>query len=435
MGEVTLCVDRNTRRQVALKRILPAAAENPARRSRFVEEAQVTAQLEHPNIVPVHELDRTPDGSIYFTMKLVKGKSLADILKAIKAAADHVAQPPSAVSAQAGAPSPRPYAPRGDEESDAPRPPLPSLSDLLQVFLKVCDGVAFAHSRGVIHRDLKPANIMVGEYGEVLVMDWGLAKLLGGAEQRAARPYAPRGDELSDAPRPPVSPLPSGEVARRAGEGRRSDGVGPSRPSRSSVPHPSPLPGGEGEEGPPRVRTDRREEGLSPTLDGATLGTPAYMSPEQANGELDKIDPRSDIYSLGAILYEILTLERAIEGETPMMVLANAARNRIVPIEKRASASRIPRELSAIAMKCLAKSRAARYRAVLDLRRDIALFLEGRSVSARPDTLLQGLVKLVKRNKGVSAAVAAAAVIIVALTAGFIFRVTHEVKLEPTTNP
>jgi len=174
------------------------------------------------------------------------------------------------------------------------------------------------------------------------------------------------------------------------------------------------------------VVSDRHEEGLSPTLDGSTVGTPAYMSPEQANGELDKIDPRSDIYSLGAILYEILTLERAIEGETPMMLLANAARNRIVPIEKRAAGRHIPRELSAIAMKCLAKSRPARYRSVLDLRRDIALFLEGRSVSAKPDSFAQAIVKLVKRNRPVSASIAAAAVLLLAVTLGFIINLRAE---------
>ena len=172
--------------------------------------------------------------------------------------------------------------------------------------------------------------------------------------------------------------------------------------------------------------SDRHEEGLSPTLDGSTVGTPAYMSPEQANGEQDKIDPRSDIYSLGAILYEILTLERAIEGETPMMLLANAARNRIVPIEKRAAGRHIPRELSAIAMKCLAKSRPARYRSVLDLRHDISLFLEGRSVSAKPDTFGQALVKLAKRNKAASTSIAAAAAILVAVGVFSYFRISRE---------
>ena len=147
MGEIVLCVEHNTRREVAMKRMLPTAAGHARQRARFVEEAQVTAQLEHPNIVPVHELGQDDRGAIYFTMKLVKGRSLAEVLAAA----------------------------RDEAETH-------SLGELLQVFLKVCDGVAFAHSRGVVHRDLKPANIMVGDFGEVLVMDWGIARILGRAE-------------------------------------------------------------------------------------------------------------------------------------------------------------------------------------------------------------------------------------------------------------
>ncbi len=171
MGEVVLCIDRDIRRPIALKRMLPSAAEDPNHRARFVEEAQVTGQLEHPNIVPIHELGRAPDGTAYFTMKLVKGKSLADILGELRAACR---VPCEAVGAALRGCPPQPGGHTGPPLQDAGRgtrdAPPPSLGDLLQIFLKVCDGVAFAHSRGVIHRDLKPANIMVGDYGEVLVM-------------------------------------------------------------------------------------------------------------------------------------------------------------------------------------------------------------------------------------------------------------------------
>jgi serine/threonine protein kinase len=307
MGEVIACLDRDTRRQVAMKRMLPGGADDPMRCARFVEEAQVTAQLEHPNIVPVHELARDAQGNLYYTMKLVKGRSLSAILKAVKG---------------------------GDE----------SVS-LGEVFLKACDAVGFAHSRGVIHRDLKPDNIMVGDFGEVLVMDWGLAKILGREDLRA------------------------GEL----------------------------------------VTSDRLESGREMTMDGSTVGAPAYMPPEQAKGEIDKIDHRSDIYSLGAILYEILTLERPLEAPTALAMLVKVMKGQILPPERRAPNRQIPRELSAVAMKCLAKNRASRYRSVVQLRQDVSLFLEGRSVSASPDTFAQAAVKLVKRNKGVSAAVAAAA--------------------------
>jgi len=235
---------------------------------------------------------------------------------------------------------------------------LPSLGELLQIFLKVCDGVAFAHSRGVVHRDLKPDNIMVGDFGEVLVMDWGLAKIVGREDIRAA--------DL--------------------------------------------------------VTSSRLESTPTLTADGSALGTPVYMSPEQADGELDKIDHRSDIYSLGAILYEILTLERPVEGETPLAVLVNVVGGKIVRPEERAPGRNVPRELSAIALKCLSKLRSRRYQSVGELKGDVSLFLEGRSVSAAPDTFAQALVKLVKRNKGVSAAVAAAVAIIVVLTAVFVVR-------------
>ncbi|GAG52858.1 unnamed protein product, partial [marine sediment metagenome] len=210
-------------------------------------------------------------------------------------------------------------------------------------FLKACDGVAFAHSRGVVHRDLKPDNIMVGDFGEVLVMDWGLAKIVG-REDIAA-------DEL--------------------------------------------------------VTSSRLESTPTGTMAGSALGTPAYMPPEQAAGELEKIDHRSDIYSLGAILYEILTLEHPVEGHTPLGVLVNVVRGKIVPPEARAPARHIARELSAIALKCLSKNRRRRYQSVGELRGDVSLFLEGRSVSAAPDTFAQAVAKLVKRNKGVSTAIAA----------------------------
>jgi len=314
MGEIVLCIDRNIRRPVAMKRILPETADDPARRARFVEEAQVTGQLEHPNIVPVHELERAPDGTLYFTMKLVKGRSLADILQALRAAEGG----PTQKSSEGGA---------GGTASTEGFPPH-SLSDLLAIFLKVCDGVAFAHSRGVVHRDLKPANIMVGDFGEVLVMDWGLAKIVGREDIRA--------DDL--------------------------------------------------------VTSDRLES-----------------TPELT-------------YALGAILYEILTLEKPVEGETPLVVLANAAHGHIVPPEKRTPSRAIPRELSAIAMKCLHKLRSRRYQSVPDLQSDIRLYLEGRSVTAAPDTFAQAAWKLVKRNQRVSASIAAAAAIIIILTAGFLIR-------------
>jgi len=331
MGEIVLCVEHNTRREVAMKRMLPTAAEHPYQCARFVEEAQVTAQLEHPNIVPVHELGRDDEGAIYFTMKLVKGRSLGEILIA---------------------------AAEGEETH--------SLGELLQIFLKACDGVAFAHSRGVVHRDLKPGNIMVGDFGEVLVMDWGIARILGQAEA-------------------------------------------PGQESVQSV----------------RQETDLPE---MHTLAGATLGSPSYMPPEQASGHLERIDHRSDIYSLGAILYAILTLKRPVEGSTVRTTMDKVIAGHIQPPEQRTPDRIIPRELSAVAMKCLSKYRSGRYESVPDLQRDISLYLDGRSVSAAPDTFAQALVKLVKRNKGIGISVAAAAVILIAVVSVAFVRVTGAMR-------
>ena len=327
MGEIVLCVEQNVRREVAMKRLLPTAAKHARQRARFVQEAQVTGQLEHPNIVPIHELGRDEQGAIYFTMKLVKGRSLAEILTAAR-----------------------------DGEVTH------SLGEMLQIFLKVCDGVAFAHSRGVIHRDLKPANIMVGDFGEVLVMDWGIARILGR-------------DDIADED---------------------------------------------------TVQSNRQDASLPAlhTMAGSVMGSPQYMPPEQAAGQIDKIDHRSDIYSLGAILYEILTLKRPFEGPDARAIVTKVIEGNIQMPERRAPGRDIPRELSAVAMKCLARFRSKRYESVPELQRDVRLYLEGRSVSAAPDTFAQALVKLIRRNKGISVSIAAAAVILIAVVSVAFIRVT-----------
>ncbi len=301
MGAILEIFDRDIRRPVAMKVIL--GEEDPARIERFIEEAQVTGQLEHPNIVPVHELGVDGRGRAYFTMKRVEGESLQAII-------DRIA------------------------EKEAEALEAYPLSQLLQIFLKVCDAVAFAHSRGIVHRDLKPENVMVGRFGEVLVMDWGLAKV--------------RGRE---------------DAAREA-----------------------------------LVATIRSGREVSRTLDGQVMGTPSFMPPEQADGKLDEIDERSDVWALSAILYALLCHEAPHTGETVMNVLARALKGEVPPPRKRSPWLAIPRELEGICMKGMASRKEDRYASVESLGADVRAFLDRRLVSAHRYGLLERVTRWVQRH-------------------------------------
>ena len=216
MGEVWRVHDRDLNRIVALKAIRPELLDHGNARARFVEEAQCTSQLQHPGTVPVHDIGKLTDGRLYFTMREVRGDSMAHVIQELHAAS------------------------RGGAWGETARGW--TFRRLIDAFLRVCDAVAYAHERGVVHRDLKPANIMLAEHGEVLVTDWGIAKILG---------------------------RPTSDV--------------------------------------PAVVTDRSIDDAAHTRDGTIAGTPAYMPPEQAEGRIDLIDARSDVYALGAILYELMT--------------------------------------------------------------------------------------------------------------------------------
>ena len=282
LGQVFVALDRDLNREVALKRIRPARADGVGDRQRFVREAQVTGQLEHPNIVPVYESSRDPTGRPFYTMRLARGRTLGEAI-----AQHHERR-------------------REGKEDPLDRPRL------LNTFVGVCQAVGYAHSRGVLHRDLKPANVVLGSFGEVMVLDWGLAKV------------ADQPDDLA------------------------GSGVSLSGPAREPA-----------------------------TLVGSTVGTPAYMAPEQGHNQ--GVDERSDVYGLGAILYEILT------GRPPRTVRAVselAAALATDPPEPKAAEPAVPRALNAVCLKALARDPAARYPRATDLADDVQRFLADEPVSA-----------------------------------------------------
>jgi serine/threonine-protein kinase len=246
----------------------------------FVEEAQITGQLDHPNIAPVYDLGTRDDGRVYFTMKLVSGRTLSELIAELHSAGLAADQ----------------------------------LESVLRVLLKVCDAVAFAHSRGVVHRDLKPANIMVGSHGQVYVMDWGLGLLLSGDR-------------------------PSGRGAEPA---------------------------------PEAVKTSSPGQGTKPAL----AGTVAYMAPEQAAGRVDRVGPWTDVFALGAILYEVLTGLPPYSSEDPAQALARARAARIAPPEE-LSPFALPPGLCEIVARALGREPEARYPSVDALREALEGFLHG----------------------------------------------------------
>ena len=286
MGVILRGFDTDLGRDVALKVLDPELAKSPAVVQRFVEEAQIGGQLQHPGIVPVYELGLMADQAPFFTMKLVKGRTLAALLKQRKTPTDNRAH-------------------------------------LLGIFESVCQTMAYAHSKGVLHRDLKPANIMLGAFGEVQVVDWGLAKVLnrgGVADEKRAR-----------------------ETLHTVIETVRSG------------------PG----------------SGGSDSLVGSVMGTPAYMAPEQAQGEIEKLDERADVFGLGAILCEILTGKPPYEGVEGERTVIQAARARLDPARERIEACEADAALKELCLDCLRPARDARPENADEVAKRIHAYLSG----------------------------------------------------------
>jgi len=407
MGAVLRAVDCDIRREVAVKYLLDQT--DASKKLRFVEEAQVTGQLEHPNIVPIHELGSDAQGRVFFSMKMVKGRSLAQVLDEGRGVRGEGGEAKSKEDPSRSS-SPAPHPPSRPSPL-APRPS--SLSRLLTILINVCHALAYAHARGVIHRDLKPANIMVGDFGEVYVMDWGLAKIVKARPEQESQQNGSSavGSLTSEEHQQGTLPADVGPASENATATMSLAGV--TAPPQSTLTSVSPVSSGSDV----RIVTDRMLQ-AEMTQDGAILGTPVYMPPEQALGQLEAIDQRSDIYALGAILYEILTLQPpvATEGGSPA-ILKRVAAGEIVPPARRVRQSgskrRVPPELAAVTLKALARDPAQRYPSVEAFRQDLERYLEGRSVSAKEDSTREVLVKFIKRNKGLSAGIAAAFLILV----------------------
>jgi WD40 repeat protein/tRNA A-37 threonylcarbamoyl transferase component Bud32 len=322
IGQVWLAYDHDLGREVALKELRPERVSSPTSQGRFLDEARITGQLEHPGIVPVYELARPANGQAsYYTMRFIKGRTLREAI--------------------------RDYHEKRQKGTAGPL----DLNALLTAFVAVCNAVAYAHSRGVLHRDLKPQNVVLGDYGEVLVLDWGLARLVDRPE--------------SDSETAPVV-----------------------------------------------VELDVQHEA---TVQGQVLGTPAYMAPEQAAGRLDLIDRRTDVYGLGAILYEILAGRPPFhEVKTPAMLSVIGARD---PEPPRQVAGGVSPALEAVCLKALAKKREARYATAGELADEVRCWLADEPIAAWPEPFPRRLARWGRRHKPLVAGAAALLVAAVAALA------------------
>jgi PAS domain S-box-containing protein len=282
IGRVWLASDNELGREVALKELRPERADDARLWARFLQEARVTGQLEHPGIVPVYELARRPgDRQPYYTMRFVRGRTLSE------AASDY------------------------HQKRQAGQAGTFEILDLLSAFVTVCNTVAYAHSRGIIHRDLKGQNVIMGDFGDVVVLDWGLAKVIGGSEP-AARPAV--------------------------------DGL------------------------------DIPSTGSDLTVQGQVVGTPAYMAPEQAGGQSAQLDARTDVYGLGAMLYEILTGQAPFVGSDTEEVLRKVREEE--PMPPRQLWPDVPAALESVCLRALSKKPADRYASATEPAHEVQVWQE-----------------------------------------------------------
>lgn len=325
LGRIVEGFDHRLGRRVALKELI---ARNEKAEARFIREAKITARLEHPSIVPIHEAGRWSNGERFYAMKLVEGRTLADALA----------------------------------EADTREKRL----ELLPHLIDVAEAVAYAHSQGILHRDLKPANVMVGAFGETVLIDWGLAKDLKAGPDADDDPLSAVASSEKDEERPgrPVSVLRG-------------------RPARSST----------------------------ETSDGIVVGTPPYMSPEQARA--DPLDERADVYALGAMLYQVLCGDRPYQGVSPKDVLLAVVQGPPAPIEE--LAPDMPKDLVAIVRKAMHRNPALRYPSAKEMAEELRRFSTGQLVGAHRYSAVERGLRFARRN----AATLTVALLFIGVLAGF----------------
>ncbi|MBN2309042.1 MAG: protein kinase [Candidatus Hydrogenedentes bacterium] len=327
MGRILHVTDTHLARDIALKELLPDGLVNGAsattqpqhssvpRMARFLQEARITGQLEHPAIVPVYELGHRCNGALYYTMKLVRGRTLADAVKDATSLRERLS-----------------YLPH---------------------FATLCHAIAYAHSRGVIHRDIKPGNVMLGEFGETVVIDWGLAKARGQSDIHLR--------EMEES----IANL-----------------------QFQATPAPD-------------------------TRNGSVIGTPSYMAPEQARGDIDRVNEQSDVYSLGAVLYTLLTGTPPFKGNTLRALTRDLAAESPEPVARLEPDA--PPELIAICERAMQKEPARRYASVKELVDDVERFQAGSIVRTYDYSFSEHLRRFVHRNHSILATVAAALLIVLGL--------------------
>ncbi|AMV30454.1 Serine/threonine-protein kinase PknD [Gemmata sp. SH-PL17] len=343
LGEVFTARDTELNREVAVKRIKSRYADDPGSRRRFLTEAELTARLDHPGVVPVFGLVNDARGRPVYAMRFIRGETLKDEIDryyGTNAAKGSGAE--KTEKTEKGEPkSAEPSATPAPETSEKDVPRTVAFRNLLSRFVYVCKAIAYAHDKGIIHRDIKPANVMVGKFGEVLVVDWGLAK------------------SLSDGP-------DFDRIMRANAEaGFRHDPEATDLPSHM-------------------------------TMAGTAVGTPSYMPPEQAAGELDKVGPRADVYSLGATLFVILAGRAPFVGKSALETIELVRRGTFDP--PGAVNAECPKPLDAICRKAMALNQNDRYATALDLAADVERWLSDEPVSAYRDPLTARLARWARRH-------------------------------------